>query len=89
MKGPDCVAAYSRNRSQTVVDSFALTGSDLHTLPISRNLSRPARRRNPFDYPRHSAAFQAGCTALIDHDHGDDAMTSVRLDGRYEEPVSN
>jgi hypothetical protein len=30
--------------------------------------------------------FQADCAALIDHDNRVDAMTSVRLSGRYKEP---
>jgi hypothetical protein len=35
---------------------------------------------------RLSTAFQALCAALSDHDNRDDAMTSVRLNGRYKEP---
>jgi len=32
------------------------------------------------------SGFQAGYAALTDHDIRDDAMTSVRLTGRYKEP---
>jgi hypothetical protein len=35
---------------------------------------------------RHTAAFQAGYASLTDHDNRDDAMTSVRLTGRYKQP---
>jgi hypothetical protein len=33
-----------------------------------------------------SAAFQDGCAALTDQDDCDDAVTSVRLNGRYRQP---
>lgn len=45
-----------------------------------------SRSQPPCAQVRLNATFQTGCAALIDHDDRDDAMTSVRLTGRYKEP---
>jgi hypothetical protein len=56
-------------------------------VPISfRPAQATGNRLEGLSTVRLTAAFQAGCTALIHHDNGYDAMTSVRLNGRYKEP---